>query len=386
MTKELNLEQVAFRQTDPRDIPDLVRFAAEVFDTAWTPEYVQWKYFNNPAGNLYGQVAEQVAGQVSGAASDNHTPRPLGFYGNIPVRIKLGRDIATAAQAVDAMIAADARRLGLFVKLNLETYTQMDAEGIVLDYAFPNPVSAAGFVKRLDWQPVGQVPRYMKVLDSTQLPASICPAGYKGTLAKGLVKFLNWYSGNHRSEKKSGKTDPAVKVQVGEELDPQCTALWQEISPAFSVSVQRDETYLRWRYRLNPFSKYIFFHAWRKKTLTGLAVLSFKDLAGQGSASLVEWLYPGSDPITGAALLQAVEAEARRRGAALIQTWMLPHLTDYTRTLQSQGYLHLSARFTPGFLRYTTPLIIRQRPGGQLSPDPGKIENWYLSMGDHDYY
>lgn len=366
-----------FRQTGQRDIPALVSFAWEVFEADWSPEYVEWKYFTNPAGRFYGQVAE--------VEDPDQSTHPLGFYGNIPVRFKMGEVICTGAQAVDAMIAPEARRLGLFVKLNQQTYTQMDADGIVLDYALPNPVSEAGFVKRLAWQPVGRIPRYMRILDSASLPPSIGPGGFRGVLAKGIVRSMGWQSQRSEQSRGGGLSAP-VQVRQAAQIDRQMDALWAQISQDFPLAVQRDKTYLDWRYVQNPQSHYLLLHAWRADTLTGLAVISFKDLASQGIAALVEWLFPPDDSMTGRALLQAVEEEAVQRGAVLIQTWMLPQYTQSTGLLRKQGYLYSTARLAPGFLQYTTPLIIRQLPGSQLSPDPGQIENWYISMGDHDYF
>ncbi|MCU0489693.1 MAG: GNAT family N-acetyltransferase [Anaerolineales bacterium] len=361
------LKQYLIRDTTPQDSPDLIQFASQAFQADWTPEFVAWKYFQNPAGRFYGKVAEHT-NSISSSDPDEFQTRPLGFYGNLPVGMKFGPTTALGAQAVDAMIAPEARRLGLFVKLNQQTYQDMDRDGIILDYALPNPVSQAGFIKRLGWKTVGQVPRFTKYLRFSRKP------GLRNRSGRRFAREL--------------------EIRQAAHFDPQIDLLWQEAASRFSIAVLRDHTYLNWRYTENPQKHYLLLEAWRGDRLTGIAVLSFKDLSRHHSVALAEWLFLPKDTASGKALLAAAEAQARLRGAEQLHCWMLPAQQDGCRLLRHAGYFFFDAShgFTalkkrlPGSLRYTTPFIIRTLPGADLVPDPGQLENWYLSMGDHDYY
>jgi hypothetical protein len=185
-----------------------------------------------------------------------------------------------------------------------------------------------------------------------------------------------------------------LEIRQAAQFDSQVDQLWQETATQFPIAVQRDPTYLNWRYNENPIKHYLLLEAWRGDRLTGIAVLSFKDLNRHHSVALAEWLFLPKDPASGKALLAAAEAQARLRGAAQLHCWMLPAQKDAVRLLRRAGYFFFDASqgFTslkkrlPGSLRYTTPFIIRTLPGADLVPDPGQLENWYLSMGDHDYY
>lgn len=361
------LKQYQIRDTTPQDSPDLVQFASQAFKAKWTPDFVAWKYFQNPAGRFYGKVAEQT-NTFPGNQLDEDQTRPLGFYGNLPVRMKLGKTAVLGAQAVDAMIAPEARRLGLFVKLNQQTYQDMDQDGIVLDYALPNPASQAGFINRLGWKTVGQVPRFTKYLHFSRRP------GLPYTPGRRFASDL--------------------EIRQANQFDPQVDQLWQAAATQFPIAVQKDHTYLTWRYTKNPQKHYLLLEAWRGEQLTGIAVLSFKDLAQHHSAALAEWLFLPEDPVTGKALLTVAEGQARLRGATRLHCWMLSAQQDACRLLRRAGYLFFDAshgltslkKRLPGSLRYTNPLIIRTLPGADLVPDPVQFKNWYLSMGDHDYY
>jgi hypothetical protein len=115
-------------------------------------------------------------------------------------------------------------------------------------------------------------------------------------------------------------------------------------------------------------------------------VLSFRDEITQRSAALTEWFVLPGDAEAGQALLAAAELSARQRACAQIQCWMLSQYTLYTNLLRRNRYLASASPYAPNYLRYTTPLIIRQNPALNFTNDPGRIESWYLTMGDHDYY
>lgn len=366
--------EIEFRDTRPEDAPHLVRFAGEALGSTWDEAFVRWKYFANPAGRFYGRVAEMDG-------------KPLGFYGNIPVRIKLGDRITTGAQAVDAMIAPEARRLGLFVKLNLETYAEMDRDSLVLDYALPNPASEAGFVKRLGWRQVGHIPRYIKILDEHRLPRSIRHAGVKGLIFRAYLTAvkvngrLSRASTNHTSQ-----DHPNLQIRMRSDFDERIDDLWRQAGSGFQIAVKRDQVYLNWRYVENPQDVYRIVFAERGAELAGIAVLSLRSFAADRSAAVVEWLVRPGDAEAGLALLARIEHEAASAGCAQIQCWMLPGYSFYISILKENGFHFSSRRFSPNYFGYTTPFIIRPHPKLTFDIDPLQIKNWYLTMGDHDYF
>ena len=401
---DLTLEDIRFRETTEKDALALVEFAREIFHSEWNIDFVRWKYFDNPAGRVYGRVAEAVIHDPDRSReADDQDVKPIGFYGNIPVRLKLGKQVVTGAQAVDAMIAPEARRLGLFVRLNQQTYAQMDQDGLMLDYALPNAASEAGFVKRLGWQLVGHVPRFVKILDFQALPAEIRQSGIKSLAFKAMILGMGLVNSSKSStarvsDSQTGEENAGsmrLNIRPVEAFDERCDNLWQEASAVFSatdvISVHRDRVYLDWRYVKNPRpshtgTNYQILIAERGERMVGLAVLSFRDEVTQRSAALTEWFVRPGDAEAGQALLAAAESSARQRACAQVQCWMLPQYTFYTSLLQRNRYLASASPSAPNYLRYTTPFIIRLNPDVNVSCDPSRIKSWYLTMGDHDYF
>jgi GNAT superfamily N-acetyltransferase len=362
------LVQLTTRDTASRDTETLVRFAREILDARWTPEFVRYKYFQNPAGPFYGRCAE-------------FDGRAMGFYGNTPVRLKLGNQIVIAAQAVDALVAPEVRRSGLFATLAEQTYEQMDQAGVALTYAFPNPISHRGFLERLAWTDVGEVPQYVKVLDSGALSRLGGRKGPKAWIYRAMLAAVGVVTPRQASDGK-----PGVQVREVDAFDARFDRLWQQVAETFPIAVVRDAGYLTWRYVQNPLQRYTILAGERGEDLAGCAVLAQRDTQEGGAAALTELLVTPGDEQTGLALLNQAAARARDWGCVQLRCWMLPHHRFYIHLLKRCGFLFWPKRYLPGLLRYTTPFIIRPRPGGQLALDPARLENWFITMGDHDDY
>ena len=361
--------QPVIRRIEPNyDAASLIHLGDIFLGAEWSEAYLSWKYLTNPAGLPYGQCAEINGLQV-------------GFYSDMPVRLKYDNRVAAGAQAVDLVVAAEAQRHGLFVKMANKNYEQMDQEGILLDYAFPNPVSEAGFIKRLGWTSVGRVPRYTRLLDASALADQDQSSRLKGwvyrVLSASIYAFTAW-------------TGPAqgagIQVREVSTFDERIDRFWQQAAIGFPIAVARDFAYLSWRYIQNPLQQYQVLIAVRGADLAGFCVISYRDRKTGRSAALAEFVVAPGDEQAGLALLDEAPLRARQAGCSQIHCWMLPHHNFYVSLLKRSGFLFWPNRFLPGLLRNTTPFIIRLRPGTSPDPDPRTLGNWFVTMGDHDYY
>lgn len=357
------------RRTVPQDAETLVRLAGMTLGCEWTREFVEWKYFENPAGPIFGYCA-----QIQG--------RPVAFYGNTPVRLKLGERVVVAAQAVDAMVVEEMRRRGLFVSLAQRTYNWMDRGGVALTYAFPNPQSQAGFLGRLAWTSIGAIPRYVKALQGT---ASATNSG-RTSLADWLQVLLLHAARLTSARRVPRIGDPGIRIDEVESFDDRFDRIWGQAAGQYPIAVVRDAVYLNWRYARQPHGQYVALVAERRGQLAGYAVLSKRDVVRRGVIALVEFLVVPGDEAAGLALLAESTAYARVLGARQLQAWMLPHWPFYCHVLNESGLVYWPTRLAPRSVRYTVPFIIRVAAQTARSPDPVMLEHWYLSMGDHDYW
>jgi hypothetical protein len=127
------------RDTDFKPLAELVKtcFGMEV-----DGRYFDWKYFDNPAGNVIAYMA------LSGN-------RIAAFYGLIPEWYWSKGEKVLVYQSMDTMTHPDFRRLGLFVKLARMCYDDIasrDNDYMIL--GFPAPASYQGFVQKLGWKTI----------------------------------------------------------------------------------------------------------------------------------------------------------------------------------------------------------------------------------------
>ena len=361
-------DNLRFRDTNIADTANLNALAQLTLNTELDDAFIRWKYFLNPAGINYGRCA------VSNGI-------PAGFFGNIPINLHFGNEVIKCAQAVDAMVAPQFRRQGLFTELGRQTYQKLDQDGITLTYTFPNPISEAGVLKHLDWMAVGRVPRYIKIIDMDISLESNAKNTYKSLAYKIIQRLIS-----HSKRKYITELSPKVRIRTEKYFDERVNHLWLGVSANLHICVVRDQVYMDWRYVKNPRQLYIILVAERGAELAGLLVLSFRDIETKKSAAIAEFMVLPGDQAAGSALLREATILVKETGCAAVECWMLPQHSFYTSLLRDSGFIFSTKHYMPGLFKYTTPFIIRPHPRLQLSPDPRDIENWFLTMGDHDYY
>jgi hypothetical protein len=348
------------------DAGDLIVLGRKYLGASWQKSYLKWKYLDNPAGKAISSCAEVDGKQV-------------GFYSDIPIKLKIGKQIDLGAQAVDGVVDPEFRRHKLFLSMANNNYRQLDQIGCKLDYAFPNPTSEAGFINRLGWQAVGQVPRFVKVLNRKSVINSEHARGVKRVLAFAFTVLA--------TKKKMNQLLPdGLLVRELQYFDQRVDELWQKASANFPIAVERNAVYLNWRYMQNPLDFYTILIAERHEKIAGLAVISYRDLSAKKFAAIAELMITPGDKAAGISLILKAENLARMKDCNQLQCWMLPQHSFYIDLLQQCGFVYWDQPFVPRIFRYTTPFVIRAHPEINTEPEPNRLSNWFLTMGDHDYY
>ena len=359
-------EDLVIQALQPEHSADLVMLAREVFEVDWTEPFVKWKYFNNPAGAAFAGFIE----------SKGH---PGASFGNLPIRFKCGDQIVVAAQAVDAMVVASLRRRGAFLKIAQQTYQHLDSAGVAFTYVFPSAAAAAGFVKKLEYQTIGFVPRYVKVLDAGRAAQAAGKQGVAGWLYRLSLETARRLRPDH-----SARVESTVRVSAITAFDQRFDQLWQQVADSFSIATVRDRVYLNWRYATNPLREYRILIVEQESQLLGFLVLAV--LAGSATAAVLEWLVLPNETDAALALMAAATRWAQGHQLAFMQCWLLAGQPFYERLLERAGFAYWPFKLAPGLFRYGLHFIVRLLPGSTQIPDPQNLSNWYVSMGDHDYY
>ena len=138
--------QFRFRLVAEENLASLSEMFDLCFGIKVDDRYFRWKYLGNPAGPVV--AFEALDGDV-----------PAAFYGVIPELYVIQGQISRIYQSMDTATHPAYQRRGLFVKLATMTYERVKAlDGHLEIIGFPGTQSHPGFVKKLGWKTVHDLP------------------------------------------------------------------------------------------------------------------------------------------------------------------------------------------------------------------------------------
>jgi len=271
----------------------------------------------------------------------------VGHYAVAPAKMNFNNKLALTALSNNTMINPDYGRRGIFTKLASNLYARIKDYGVQLVWGFPNQASYHGFVHRLNWLPIKDIPTL--------------------TLSKDNLKHFNL-------------AQPKHKVETISHFDPAFDDLWDrlrnEFASRFRYFVVRDSKYLNWRYVQNPKYQYKIFCVRKGDNYLGYAVTKFYSGGEQLMGDIVD-IFCIFDKDVFLSLIQE-SINYLSQSASQICCWM-------NESCQFYEYLKEA-----GFVESSFVTHFGARP--LLSLAEGEREylahysNWYLTMGDSDVY
>ena len=288
----------------------------------------------------------------------------LGQYATMPVRLLVRGRILRGSWGMDVMVRPNLQRKGIGSRLFLYWDQQVEASlGLGL-----SPQSYTLF-RKLQWEDVGPVPCYSKILDPRALLERRLPRVVAALLAPAL-RFGLWLALPTRRTRGSSVRATPLEGEFGPEYD----VLWKQASPMFDFVAERKREYLQWKYRKPPHVHYDVFEARRgpEGELTGYVVLRTAFRNGVRLALLVDLFADPEDKETLGALLDRAIVYAREASAARLQS--------FTFDRRIAGRL-----LAKGFLLISSPMqfCIRIKSGvdERFFRDTSR---WHVTFGDSD--
>ncbi len=288
----------------------------------------------------------------------------LGQYATMPVRVLVKGRILRGSWGMDVMVRPNLQRKGIGSRLFLYWDQQVEAAlGLGLS------LQSYTLFRKLQWEDVGPVPCYSKVLDPKALLSRRLPPGLAALLSPALT-FALWAAFPTRRTRGS-----AVRVaRLEGEFGPEYDALWEKASPKFDFVAERKRVYLEWKYRKPPHVRYDVFEARRGpgRELSGYVVLRTA-LRNRARLALLVDLFadPEDDETLGALLDRAIDY-AREASAARLQS--------FTFDRRVAGRL-----LAKGFLLIPSPMQFCVRIKGDVEPGFFRdTSRWHVTFGDSD--
>ncbi len=287
----------------------------------------------------------------------------LGQYATMPVRLHVKGRILRGSFGMDVMVRPNLQRKGIGSRLFLYWDQQVEASlGLGLS------LQSYTLFRKLQWQDVGPVPCYSKILDPKALLSRRLPAPVAALLAPFLRAAL-FLAFPQRRRASSVEVRP-LAGEFGSEYDQ----LWEKASPKFDFIAERKRDYLHWKYRKPPHVRYDVFEARRgpERELSGYVVLRTAVRNGVRLALLVDLFADPEDRETLSALLDQAIGYSREHSAARLQSF------TYDRRIAGR----LLAK---GFFLIGSPMqfCVRIKSGAdeRFFRDTSR---WHVTFGDSD--
>jgi len=335
--------ELTLRPLQEADLPRLRELFAATFGQNRAQAYDRWRFIDTP----YGLAPTIVADDGEKLA---------GSYTIWPTLLNIGGEVVRGGQSMDTMTHPEYRGKGLFTKLAIACFDQLAKDGYEALYGFPNANSYPGFIKRLNWDHVGDVPHWSRLITPlADMPAPLPALSRMGT----RMVFKTRSGGVHvQAEKPDDDTVNAVIALHTESKD--------------LCRIERNASWYAWRYA-PPFGRsYQWFTAYHGSEPQGFAVMGFDtDKATGGEAQLCEVI--GTDEAKAALIAEAVRVCYRTYRKALKTITNDPAVIA---ALRDNGFIRRSEMRT-----IVKPLTTRL-----FKANIHNFDAWRFMGGDFDVY
>lgn len=314
----------------PGDEAAILNLFRQAFGQEMRLDVWRWRFLDNPADAGRTFIHLMWDGQVL-----------AGHYAVSPVRMRLAGEQALAALSMTTMTHPAYSGRGVFTALARSVYSALAGAGYRLVWGFPNENSHYGFVRKLGWVDVYQVPMLRARLLARRMPVR-----------------------------------PSPHVRPIAAFDQQFDDLFSQSLRQFPNCVVRSADHLNWRYLQHPLRPYQALGLWDGHRALGYVVCKFFNPKEGGlQGDLVDLVLPTDDEAAVELLGHACHVLAEG-GALAVNLWLSPHHPVHG-LLEKWG-------FEPG--APVTWLGGRVLDSTLDSASMDRFRDWYITMGDSDVF
>jgi GNAT superfamily N-acetyltransferase len=314
--------------------------------------YQKWLYEDSPAGKA-----------ITYLALDKD--KLAGHYSVVPIFLKFKNRKIKAAVSVDSVTSPDYRRRGIFTILAERVYNQAKKEKVSFVFGFPNENSFDGFIKKLNWAYIGNIPQLILPIQ----PKKVLKVKLKSALISNLLSIpLSAYVRIRLFKKRQLMNLSEIK-----EFDNTINSFWKKVRTN-KISIYRDKDFLNWRFFSGPI-KYRVFAAKTGKEIKGYAVLREANLEGLHMGIIVDILSLNEE-VTKDLINHSISFFTKKK-VELITTIMQKN-TPYYPILKKFGFIKI-----PDFI-HPRKWKLGALKRDEFSAEISELKNWFITFSDFD--
>lgn len=306
-------------------MPSLLAFIQQLYPTlGWTKEFMQWQYFDNPAGEAKAWICFDGK-------------KPVGSVTALPHVVWVHDRKAVGYRVQDVLTDPDYRGRSIYRRLSEACYAFLDDDETATHFTFPNEKSDRVF-RTSGWSPVGEIPLW------TARPVE---REGDGVLSVGC-RLLDTFSA----------------------LEEDVWASWRR---ARFLGIDKNVAFLNWKYFGNPHAEYQCYRMDRAQSSAVFILKKFHLEAGNTLFHLCDLFYSRFDEDVLNDVFSLVHARAAAEKASVITTWIAPN-NELAALVSAAGFSYSPVTSRSYFLRSSN------------APAHAYFSTWNIRMGDSDVY
>lgn len=321
--------------------------------------FLKHQYFFNPAGNALIKLAYDFEKCIL-----------AGQYVTIPMKVRIWEQEYNAILSLNTLTRESYKGQKIFTTLANTMFTECEDSDIQFCYGVPNPNSHWGFINKLRFNELGNVPLYIRILSPSQL---VKHKLHNGVLSQ-ICKPFNFFF--HVKEKYDNNYK-IIDIQKGN-LD-MISDFWELIKNKYPIIVSRNKDFIAWRYLDIPLKKYTVQMVLEHEKPVGYAVQRITYINNIKCGMITDFMIIGGKKEAGSFLINHITRTFFENGVELSGCLMQQHFEE-AEILKKEGYF-----ICPRFLEpQPFPVILRTFNTEIQKSGVLDFQNWFFTMGDYD--
>lgn len=318
-------------------------------------EHLIWQY-NNNIGTSYTIIA-------------NDSNEDAAVYSVFQTNAIFFGEQKKICQSLDTLTDINHRGKGLFVKMATEVFNDCDNDNIAFIYGFPNDSSAPGFFKKLGWKQLG-FPPFLIFLNNIMFPINRLLK--TNLFIRNYFLFFSLLLLIKISDNKNNYELKSDNFIFNEEYD----SLWRKFSTTLKVALDRNSSYMKWRYQLKPNKNYRILHAYASGELVGILIYVILEKHGGRVGYVMDVIYDPKDLNIGKLLLRKAAYAMSKENVDFILAWA-DRKIDQNKVYDFSGFINMPRKLQPIKLFFG----YRPKSNSNISLDEA---DFYISYTDSD--
>lgn len=345
-------------KNDCSNIPELINLTKTYYKTGdiINKDYLSWQYLSNPNGKPYLFTSRE-----------KFTRELAGQYLVIPILFNSDSTPIMGSLSLNTITSPKYQKRGLFTKMAKATYQSCKNNNVFFTIGFPNPQSYPGFVRKLDFRHLGDIPLMVKLIKPHKIITSLIR---KNKIKHGGEIDLKYLQNSNI--KMFHFTDETVATSY--------TKFWNSIKNQYRISTNKDFKYLKWRYFDIPTRKYTINYYSHNSAIQGIIILKAERIWGLNVGIIMDILILNNQKQIGKKLIKHSIKLFRKNNVYIVM--VLHNKTYEYKIFKKTGFFQLPQKLLP----QRTHFIVRINKNFNNDKALLNQENWKLSFGDYDVF